>query len=148
MATIIRTSIALTNPWYISKHRYLELKHFCFQYPEWRKERLEIESRIVGGFSGERIVGGDRSSLVERQQEQANQYEIKMSLVEKAAVEAGDDLWPWLLKGVTKECGYEYLHMTEGIPCCKDVYYRMYRKFFWVLSREKNKLLYEDQNIT
>lgn len=102
---------------------------------------------IRGVFSETGKVSGDRSSSVERHQEQANQYEIKMSLVEKAAVEAGDDLWPWLLKGVTKECGYEYLHMTEGIPCCKDVYYRMYRKFFWVLSREKNKLLYEDRII-
>lgn len=148
MATVIRTSIATTNPWYIPKHRYLELKHFCFQYPEWRKERLEIESRISGGFAGERIICAERSSPVERHQEQASQYEIKMHLVEKAAMEAGDDLWPWLLKGVTKECGYEYLHMTEGIPCCKDVYYRMYRKFFWILSREKNKLLYEDQIIT
>ena len=25
------------NPYYISKHRYYELKHFCLQYPEWEE---------------------------------------------------------------------------------------------------------------
>lgn len=25
------------NPYHLSRHRYYELKHFCFQYPEWKK---------------------------------------------------------------------------------------------------------------
>lgn len=25
------------NLYHLSRHRYYELKHFCFQYPEWKK---------------------------------------------------------------------------------------------------------------
>lgn len=36
------------NPYYISKHRYYELKHFCLQYPEWEEaghpEWMEVEA--------------------------------------------------------------------------------------------------------
>lgn len=144
MGTMLRTSVADTNPWCIFKHRYLELRHFCLQYQGWKRERLTIESRVAGGLRMDTRRFGERISPVEMRQEEAAEYEIKMSLVEKAAREAGEDLWPWLLKGVTNECNYEYLRLREGMPCCKGVYYRMYRKFFWVLSREKNKLLYEE----
>ena len=30
-----RPELSKKNKYYISKHRYYELKHFCLQYPEW-----------------------------------------------------------------------------------------------------------------
>lgn len=38
MSTTIRPEISKDSPYYISKHRYYELKHFCLQYPEWEAE--------------------------------------------------------------------------------------------------------------
>lgn len=37
MATTIRPELSEKNPYWIEKHRYYELKHFCLQYPIWRK---------------------------------------------------------------------------------------------------------------
>ena len=36
MTTSIRPEIAYSHPYYVSKHRYYELKHFCLQYYEWQ----------------------------------------------------------------------------------------------------------------
>ena len=38
----LRSEISNKSPYYISKHRYLELKHFCLQYPEWKEEINKI----------------------------------------------------------------------------------------------------------
>lgn len=37
MGTTIRPELSKKNPYWIEKHRYYELKHFCLQYPIWRQ---------------------------------------------------------------------------------------------------------------
>lgn len=32
-----KPELSKKNPYHLSRHRYYELKHFCFQYPEWKK---------------------------------------------------------------------------------------------------------------
>lgn len=141
MGTNIRNSISESNPYYISKHEYLMTKHFALQYNDWKKCRREIESRVGYGF---KIGGGHDGTVffpVESAQENAEKYAFRMGLVEKAAKIAGEDIWEIVLLGVTTECNYEYLRLVKGIPCCKDVYYRMYRKFFWILNQELSSYL-------
>ena len=41
------------NKYYISKHRYYELKHFCLQYNEWIEELKKLDSQ------GRRSSGGE-----------------------------------------------------------------------------------------
>ena len=48
MSTVIRNEISKKNKWYIGKHRYLELKHFCLQYPEWKEEYHRLYSPLRG----------------------------------------------------------------------------------------------------
>lgn len=37
MGTVIRSEISKKNPYYINKHRYYELKHYCLQYYIWKE---------------------------------------------------------------------------------------------------------------
>ena len=37
MSTTIRPELSEKNQYWIEKHRYYELKHFCLQYPIWRR---------------------------------------------------------------------------------------------------------------
>ena len=32
---------------------------------------------------------------------------------------------------------YNALRSRYGIPCCKDVYYKLYREFFWLLDKKR-----------
>ena len=136
MATNIRTRISETNPYFITKHAYLMTKHFAMQYSDWKKQKNEIESRVQYGFRIGGSYGNDISKPVEEAQEKAEKYAFRTNLIEQAAKIAGEEIWEYVLIGVTTECSYEYLRLTKNIPCCKDVYYRMYRKFFWILNNE------------
>lgn len=41
---------------------------------------------------------------------------------------------PFLLKAVTEGYAYEYLCTKMSVPCSREVYYDIYREFFWLLS--------------
>ena len=47
MATVIRAKISEKNKYYIDKHRYYELKHFCLQYNEWKKAYASCNESII-----------------------------------------------------------------------------------------------------
>ena len=42
-----------------------------------------------------------------------------------------------LFKAVTEDVSYSKLQALYNIPCGKDMYYDCYRRFFWLLSKEK-----------
>lgn len=146
MGTNIRTQLSKANPYYISKHEYLMTKHFAMQYNEWKKEKSEIESRLSNGYKIDSVQNSNVDSPVEKAIETAERYSSRMELIEQMAKIAGEELWEFVLLGVTTEYSYEYLHLIKGIPCCKDVYYKMYRKFFWLLNRELLKIFDTHQN--
>ena len=43
MATVVRAELSPKNKHWIDKHRYYELKHFCLQYPVWKKSYLALD---------------------------------------------------------------------------------------------------------
>lgn len=55
--------------------------------------------------------------------------------------EALDNVDDWaktaIFKAVTEGLGYTYVSMILAVPCCKDTYYKEYRKFFYMLSMIK-----------
>ena len=44
----------------------------------------------------------------------------------------------YILKGVTEGWSYDILKARSNIPCCKDVYYNLYRRFFWLLNKARD----------
>lgn len=129
-----KTELSKKNQFYISKHRYLELKHFCLQYPEWVEELREIDG-MVGRGEGE--IKGDRQAsdptayaAMRRMILQKN-----IDLVRRAVQETDSSLFYWLFLAVTEERSYTYLREVKGIPCCREVFYKKYREFFYVMSR-------------
>ena len=53
MATKIRAAISEKNKYWIDKHRHYELKHFCLQYPMWKKQYATYkEPNISSTISG------------------------------------------------------------------------------------------------
>ena len=44
------------------------------------------------------------------------------------------------IKGITEERPYTYLRSKLGIPCGRDMYYEKYRKFFWLLNEERERI--------
>lgn len=135
MSTKIRSEISKKKMYWLPKHRQLELVHFCLQYPEWKMRLMSLDG--YSGRSGSVVQIPEKNGTVwkpvERMVEERMLLEVKIQMVEQAAMEAANDLHEYLLKGVTQEIGYELLN----VPCCKEVYYRMYRRFFWILDKSR-----------
>ena len=138
MSTTIRPEISKKNKYWISKPRYYELKHFCSQYPGWRKAYSELVEYgvVVSNISNEfrtNTVSDPTAKLAIMKMN----FMDKIEMVEKAAMEADPYLYSYLLKGVTEGRSYVYLKSRLDIPCSRDIYYEKYRKFFWILSQKR-----------
>jgi len=132
MSTTIRAEISKNGKWYISKHRYYELKHFCLQYDEWKEalesltpvRSLSIDISIGGDYTGDKT--GDiavRRAMIRSH----------MEMVEQAAIGADPDIYSYILRCVTSGISYDKM-VASGIPCSRDYFYDRYRKFFWILD--------------
>lgn len=139
MSTVIRAKISEKNKYYIDKHRYYELKHFCLQYNEWKKEYARCNEAIIFTSKFEHEPSSNvHSDLTAKYALKKLQYGTKIKLIERIAMEADDFLYPYILKAVTEGLSYPYLKTRLDIPCGKDMYYDRYRRFFWLLSEERD----------
>lgn len=129
-----RPELSLRNKYYLPKHRYYELKHFCLQYPVWKSA-----CRVIDGLSKGRdlsdtvVVTSGHSDPTVRDVLRHDYYKSRMNMVESAAsqVECSD----YILQAVTKGLSYSYMHMNTDIPVSRDVYYSLYRQFFSALNK-------------
>ena len=122
----------------ISKHRFLELYHFCMQYQEWRNELKLVKDTVKGTVNtdGIRRSGGGGSATEQLVIRRLKLLE-KCELIEQTAIEADPELHQYIIEGVTAEyASYKYLREAKGIPCGKNVYYNRRRKFYWLLAQK------------
>lgn len=132
MSTTIRPEVSKKNKYWIDRHRYYELKHFCLQYNTWKKIS---NSMIEPARSFNEIrtnVGMNRPTEISTILRA--DYIYRMEMVEKAAKEADMFLEKYILKSVTENLSYTYLKTVLNIPCSRDLYYDRYRRFFWILN--------------
>lgn len=138
MGTKIRPELSAKNKYWINRHRYYELKHFCLQYHDWKKAYLAIDGLSKRPAELEMVAKtnacGDPTAKCAMAKEY---YSDKMKMVEQAAIGADPDLASYILRAVTEELSYTYLKTNLGMPCSKDTYYDRYRKFFWLLNEAR-----------
>lgn len=129
MSTTITPELSHKNKYYISKHRYYELKHFCLQYPEWKYQMVTLGGVMRNANLIEDPTGETATKLAD--------LKSKIALIRKLAMESDKDLASYIFKAVTEERTYENLKTFFDIPCSRDMYYDRYRKFFWLLDKER-----------
>ena len=133
MGTVIRAEISKGNPYYISKNRYYELKYFCLQYKEFKQKYNDLCNYVEPGW----LIKINKDQNYYREDPMATvreRYLNKIKAIEDCARNLDPVLGQYVFLGVTNGVTYGYLKMHNNIPCCKDTYYKLYRKFFWVLN--------------
>lgn len=138
MATVIRAKISEKNKYWIDKHRHYELKHFCLQYPMWKKAYADLTELSVSLSKMEREsstnIPGDPTAKCAMKKAY---YAERIKIIEQAARDADEELYTYILRAVTEELSYTYLKTRLEIPCGRDMYYDRYRRFFWLLSESR-----------
>lgn len=139
MGTTIKPELSKNNKYWIERHRYYELKHFCLQYPIWKKAYAALDSLSqrpgdLAAISKTNVTGDPVGKCVEAR----SFYFERMGMVEQTAIATDADLASYILKGVTEGVSYDHLIARLEIPCCRDTYYELYRRFFWLLNKARN----------
>lgn len=100
----------------LSKHRFYELKHFCLQYPVWKRLYSSLD-----GWSNESSKNkGDTTS---KDGIRRGDIRRNIELIEECARLVGNDILPFVTEDkimLPVEKRYEY------------------RRFFWELSKRRN----------
>lgn len=138
MGETIRPELSKNNKYWISKHRYYELKYFCLQYPLWKKAYELLDGLKICSYDLLYLSRIDPTDLTGKCVEERSVYFERMRLVEKASIEADPYLASYILKAVTEGRSYTYMKTTLDMPCSRDMYYDRYRRFFWLLDKARD----------
>ena len=129
-----RPELSKKNKWWIPKHRYYELKHYCLQYKDWQEY---VRSHGEIRRSEDVRTNPEWSDPVGNEAAYREYYLEQIRMVESAACDADDQIGSYILRAVTEDLSFTVLRMVYEIPCGKDMYYDRYRKFFYILDAKK-----------
>lgn len=128
-----------SSKYWLPKQRFLTVYHYCLQYPEWEDEYNALRSAI--GVSGVNYDGMPHGSgtgdPVSSDAMRLADLDMKMQQVKDAVHEVAPEIAPWLLKGVTEDRPFWYLHDVMRMPCEKDMYYDRRRRFYFLMASKK-----------
>lgn len=131
----LKPELSNRSKYWIPKHRYYELKHYCLQYPHWQKLYSSLEFKMEVKNDG--IKGSEPGKPTERLGVIRADCKRAMELVERTCKDVSPELCRYLLKAVTEGIPFIKLQTLCQIPCGKDMYYDAYRKFFYILSQRR-----------
>lgn len=118
----------------ISPNRYRELKYFCRQYRE-KQSRLRSLTEIASpAFDGIGSNGGALSDRTAATALKRVDLEKDIALIEQTAIEADAEIYQYIISNVADGVPWEYL----GVPYSRRQFYRIRKKFFYMLSKKKN----------
>lgn len=134
MSSDMKPEVSKSNQYYISKHRYYELRHYCCQYPEWVRKKNSLS------FYPQQNLGSPSGDKAWQDRTASTAYDISVfsrniSLVEGAAKETDKDLWSYILRWVTEPGSYDTFNAREPIPMGREKYYALLRRFFYILDK-------------
>ncbi len=130
-----RPELSDKNPYWIPKERYYELKHFCMQYTTWKRMLESLNAYPKIRYLEVEIGKDDPTARLVMYRER---YLRCVKIIEESAEETDSVLGKDIFRGVISGCSYEVLNARKTIPCGKDIYYELYRKFFWILDKKRD----------
>lgn len=139
MSTTIKPELSQDNKYYISKHRYYELLHFCRQYTEFLAEKKRLIDTYVKPSLQPALCLGI-SAFTDRTEKWAIKLanvDDKIQLIEQTAVDADEALSGYILMSVTSGLGFDAMKARYDVPCSRNTFYDRYRKFFWLLDQRR-----------
>ena len=135
----LKPELSNRSPYWIDRHRYYELKHFCLQYPIWKKLCWMADNhhynKTVNDELGTRVETNGENDPTANVAMIKAYYSDRIHMIEQTAKDADPYISDYILKGVTEGKTYDVMNAIETMPCGKNTYYNRYRKFFWLLDK-------------
>lgn len=124
------------SKYYVPKETYLMVVHWCHQYPAWVDELNALaDAGKAITYDQERVqTSGGYDSTADLAIRRA-EISRKKDMVDETAEEVAGNLYKWLILGVCHDYPYHQLE-TCGIPCGKDLYYQIRRRFYYEMAKK------------
>ena len=108
----------------------------CRQYDDMRR-RLD---HIRAGADSPRPSGGARAGVKDPTGNRAARaadswYAARIHAIEQAAIAADPACHRFILRNVTRGTSYDKMAANARIPCGREAFYALRRKFFWLLDQ-------------
>lgn len=134
MSTQTRPELSKKSKYWIPRHRYFELKHFVMQFPYWETQILSIDSMVKSNLDKDGKLN-DIPDPVGKAVEKRTQYANNMAICLHVAKGIDKVLGIYILRAIVSCESYDKIKARLDIPCSRDTYYELYRKFFYVLDQ-------------
>ena len=133
----------IPGTWEISKERYLELKAFCKQYPQWLTEAASVLG-VSGAKLDDMPHGTDPGDPTGRAVERREKVMSKIQLVERCAAAIDQGRWyQALILNCCNGTAWEIIRdlHTEALKNSdRTQFFKARRMFFNLLDRERDKI--------
>lgn len=116
----------------LSRAKYNELKYFCMQYEE-KKRELSNSYGLGAIISDGMPRGSTTGNPVENTAIRNVMLQKDIKLIEQTAIEADNEIYPWILKNITEGIGFEYLE----VPLSRNRFYDSRKYFFYLLAQKR-----------
>ncbi len=133
MSTEIRPELSEKNPYWIDRHRYYELKHFCLQYLMWKRVSSSITE--LKAHQVKDIFQKNNGDPTAECAEMRTYLQERIQMLEDVAKDTDAVIGKYILKSVTEGISYDLMKAKMNVPCCRDIFYNLYRRFFWKLDK-------------
>ena len=111
---------------------------WCLCYPLWKKEleSLPDASKAIDYAKDKVQTSSDYDATAELALKRV-ELEHKINILETTAkiVSPDEVMVRWIIKGVTEENIRIEDLIAQGMPCCKNVFYLMRQKFYYLISK-------------
>lgn len=132
----MKNEISKKNPYWIPRHRYLELKNWCLQYHEWEKEYdacVYLTSKIPRGEKSSNVSDPTSKMAVHMSELKKN-----MDLVNWICEEVAPDFTISLLVAIVNNFSYDDVVMYNPTLPSRAEWYKTRRRFFYILSQKRD----------
>lgn len=131
-------TLSENNKYYLPKHTYLACIHYARQYRDWKAELdAERDTRGAIRYDKDKVqVSNDYDSTSETAMRMV-EITNKCALIDKCINLACDssNLDNYVRLGVCY--GFTVFQLLEkGMPCGKDLYYKIRQRFYYELSKK------------
>ena len=121
--------------YYIPKETFLTVIHYCKQYPLWEAElSIEPDTGKALAYDGVKVQTSNEYDPVAAMAIRRTALKKKKVAVDEVAEMTAGVLAKWVLLGVCYDLPYHQLKQ-RGIPCGKDLYYKVRRLFYFEMAK-------------
>ena len=127
----MRSRFSKKNKYYISRHVFLTVYHYCLNYNDWVQAYNDAAG--LHSKSQDTVSPGTGDPTASQAMKLADLFQ-RIETIRQTAFSAEPDLNPWLLQYVTNE-GMTFDKLkAKGMPCERDMFYDRRRKFYWMMA--------------